>query len=80
MSVLFLLLKVLLEEHSCSQSAGFETAGADDSQSEQNLARAVWAGEGGQMWAELTSILTHDLGFILAVKDEICRLNDSLQV
>lgn len=80
MSVLFLLLKGLLEDGSCLQTAVFGTVGADDSQSEHNLARAVWAGEGEQMWAGLTNILTRDLGFILAIKNEICRLNESLQV
>lgn len=30
------------------------------------------------MWAGLTNILTQSLGFILAVKNEMCRLSPSL--
>lgn len=58
MSVLFLLLKVLLEEGRCSQTVVFGTVGAADSQSEHNPAGAAWAGEEGQMWAGLMNILT----------------------
>lgn len=45
---------------------------------EQSLAtRTACVGEGGQMWVGLTNILTQNLGFILAVKNEICKLSHS---
>lgn len=44
---------------------------------EYSLARAACAGEGGQIRAGLTNTLTQNLGFILAVKNEMCRLSNS---
>lgn len=43
---------------------------------EHILARAACVGEEGQMWAGLINTLTQNLGFILSVKNEICRLNN----